>query len=152
MKQMFFSGTPLLSLWFNRCWQFDLIPLPFLNPAWTSGSSWFTYFWSLTWRILSIILLACEMSSVVQQFEHSLALPFFGIGVKTDLFQSHGHCCFPECSTLTTSSFRILNSSARITSPPLTLLIIMFPKSHLTSHARMFHLDEWPYHHGCLGH
>ena len=24
--------------------------------------------------------------------EHSLALPFFGIGMKTDLFQSCGHC------------------------------------------------------------
>ena len=28
--------------------------LPFLKPAWTSGSSWFTYCWSLAWRILSI--------------------------------------------------------------------------------------------------
>ena len=25
-------------------------------------------------------------------FEHSLALLFFGIGMKTDLFQSCGHC------------------------------------------------------------
>ena len=33
-------------------------------------------------------LLACEMSANVQQFEHSMALPFFGIGMKTDLFQS----------------------------------------------------------------
>ena len=31
----------------------------FLNPAWTSGSSQFTYCWSLAWRILSITLLAC---------------------------------------------------------------------------------------------
>ena len=31
------------------------------------------------------------MSAIVR-FEHSLALPFFGIGVKTDLFQSCGHC------------------------------------------------------------
>ena len=38
---------------------------PFLNPAWTPGSSCFTYFWSLTWRILSITLLACEMSAIV---------------------------------------------------------------------------------------
>ena len=44
------------------------------------------------WRILSITLLACEMSAIVQQVEHSLALPFFGIGMKTDLFQSCGHC------------------------------------------------------------
>ena len=26
------------------------------------------------------------------EFEHSLALPFFGIGMKTDLFQSCGYC------------------------------------------------------------
>ena len=44
------------------------------------------------WRILSITLLACEMSAIVRSFEHSLALPFFGIGMKTDLFQSCGHC------------------------------------------------------------
>ena len=28
-------------------------------------SSWFTYCWSLAWRILSMTLLACEMSAVV---------------------------------------------------------------------------------------
>ena len=61
-------------------------PLPFLNPVWTSGSSWFMYYWSLTWRILSITLLVCEMSATVPYFEHSLALLFFGIGMKTDLF------------------------------------------------------------------
>ena len=47
---------------------------------------------SLTWRILSISLLACEMSASVRWFEHSLALPFLGIGMKTDLFQSCSHC------------------------------------------------------------
>ena len=40
----------------------------------------------LAWRILSVTLLACEMSAIVQYFEHSLTLPFFGIGMKTDLF------------------------------------------------------------------
>ena len=39
----------------------SLVPLPLLKPAWTSGSSRFTYCWSLAWRILSITLLACEM-------------------------------------------------------------------------------------------
>ena len=34
----------------------------FLSPAWTSGSSQFTYCWSLAWRILSITLLVCEWS------------------------------------------------------------------------------------------
>ena len=35
--------------------------LPFPNPAWTSGSSQFTYCWSLSWRTLVITLLACKM-------------------------------------------------------------------------------------------
>ena len=57
----------ILAIW-------SLVPLPFLNLAWTSGSSQFTYCWSLAWRILSITLLACEMSAIVRWFEHSLAL------------------------------------------------------------------------------
>ena len=28
------------------------------------------------------------MNAIVQEFTHYLALPFFGIGMKTDLFQS----------------------------------------------------------------
>ena len=44
----------------------SLVPLPFLNPAWTSGSSWFMYCWNLAWRVLSITLLVCEMSTIVQ--------------------------------------------------------------------------------------
>ena len=94
-------------------------------------------------RILSITLLACEMSAIVQQFEHSLTLPFLGIGVKTDNFQPYGHywvfqiCWHIKYSTFTASSFRIRNSSAGIPSPPLTLLIAMLPKAHLTSHSRI---------------
>ena len=40
-------------------------------------------------------------------------------------------------STLIASSFRILNSSVEIPSPPLTLLLVGLPKYHLTSHSRM---------------
>jgi len=43
-----------------------LVPLPFLTPACTSGSSWFMYCWNLAWRILSMTLLACEMSTTIQ--------------------------------------------------------------------------------------
>ena len=49
----------------------------------------------------------------LENFEHSFALPFFGIGMKTDHFQSCGHCLvyqiywYIECSTFTASSFRI---------------------------------------------
>ena len=42
-----------------------------------------------------------------------------------------------HCSTFTALSFRIWNSSAGIPSPPLALLVIMPPKTHLTSHSRM---------------
>ena len=75
--------------------------------------------------------------------EHSLALPFFGIGMKTDLFQSCGHCwvlqiCWHiECSTFTASSFRIWNSSTGLPSPPLALFVVILPKAYLTSNFRM---------------
>ena len=36
-------------------------------------------------------LLACEMSTIVWQCEHSLSLPFLGTGMKMDLFQSYDH-------------------------------------------------------------
>ena len=120
-----------------------LVLLPFLSPACTSGISQFTYCWSLAWRILNITLLACEMSSIVRWFEHSLALPFFGAGMKTDLFQSYGHCwvfqiCWQiKCSTFTASSFRIWNSSTGIPSPPLALFVVMLSKAHLTLHSRI---------------
>ena len=65
--------------------------------------------------------------------------------MKTDLFQSCGHCwvfqiwCHIECSTLTVSSFRIWNSSTGIPSPLLALFVVMLPKAHLTSsHSRIF--------------
>ena len=51
---------------------------------------------SVAWRILSITLLACEMSAIVRSFDHSLALPFFEIGMKTALFQSCGLLSFPN--------------------------------------------------------
>ena len=103
----------------------------FLNPVWTSESSWFTYCWSLAWRILSVTLLMCEMSEIVQYFEHSLVLPFFGIWMKNHLSQSHGHCwvfqiCWHiECSTFTASSSRIWNSSIGIPSLLLALLVVI---------------------------
>ena len=118
----------------------SLVPLPFLNPAWIPGSLQFTYCWSMAWKILNIMLLVCEMSAIVWEFEYSLTLLFFGIGMKTDLLQSCGHCWVfqigwhVECSTFT---FRLWNSSTGIPSPPLALFIVMLPKAHLTLHSRM---------------
>ena len=89
---MFFWNSLAFSMiqWMLAFW--SLVPLSFLKPAWTSGCSQFMYCWSMVWRILSITLLMSEMSAIVQWFEHSLALPFFGNGMKTDLFQSCGQC------------------------------------------------------------
>ena len=49
--------------WMLTIW--SLVPLPFLHPAWTSGRSWFTYCWSLAWRILNITSLRNECNCVV---------------------------------------------------------------------------------------
>ena len=81
--------------------------------------------------------------------------------MKTDIFQSCGHCwvfqiCWHiEYSTFTASSFRIYNSLAGIPSPLLALFVVILPKAHLTSHSRMsgsMALGEWLHHHGYLGH
>ena len=74
------------------------------------------------------------------ELEHSLTLPFFEIGMKTDIFHSCGHCwvfqiCWHiECSALTASSLRIcsfcvflpplLISSASIRSIPFLSFIV----------------------------
>ena len=52
---------PMLAIW-------SLLPLPFLNRAWTSGSSQFTYGWSIAWKIFSITLLvhSDQIRSVAQ--------------------------------------------------------------------------------------
>ena len=63
--------------------------------------------------------------------------------MKTDIFQSCGHCwvfwiCWHiECNNFTASSSKIWNSSTGILSPPLVLFIVMLPQTHLTLHSRM---------------
>ena len=55
----FFYDPRVLAIW-------SLVPLPFLNPTWSPGSSWSTYCWSLAWRILSMSITLLEMSAIVQ--------------------------------------------------------------------------------------
>ena len=73
--------------------------------------------------------------------------------MKTDLFQSCGHCwvfkiCWHiESSTFTASSFRIWNSSAGILPPPLALFAVMLPKSLCWLRTpRCLALREWSHH------
>ena len=63
----------MLAIW-------SLVPLPFLYPAWTSASSWFTSCWSLACKILSMTLLAWEMSTIVRQLAHSWYYPSWELG------------------------------------------------------------------------
>ena len=108
----------------------------------------FCKFYLYIWKFFVHMLLKPGL----EYFEHDLAslwnecdcvvvwaffgIAFFGIEMKTEVFQSCGHCwifqiCWHiECSTFRASSFRIWNSSVGIPSPPLALLIVMLPKAH----------------------
>ena len=97
--------------WILAIW--SLVPLPFVNPAWTSGSSWFSQCWSLACKILSMTLLAWECNCLMANtFVSTMLLG----NSDVDLFQSCGHCwvfqiCwYIECNTLMASSFRVLKS------------------------------------------
>ena len=137
---MFFWNSLAFSMiqWLAAIW--SLVPLPFLNPA-----AWFTYCWSLAWRILSIILLTYEMNVIIWQFERSLALHYFDWDGKENwLFPFLWPVLsFPKllayrakhCNSIV--FLRYENSSSGISSPPLALFIVMLPKAHLTSHSRM---------------
>ena len=78
--------------------------------------------------------------------------------MKTDLFQSCGHCwvfqiCWHiECSTFTASSFNIWNSSTGIPSPPLALFVVMLSKAHSLHIPGCLALGEWSHHRDYLGH
>ena len=120
------SGSPAFSKSSLNIWNFSVHIL--LKPGLENFEHYFASMWD-------------ECNCVVVWTFFGIAS--FGIGMKTDLFQSCGHCwvfqiCWHiECSTFTASSFRIWNSSTGIPSPPLALFVVMLPKAHLTSHSMM---------------
>ena len=120
------SGFSTFSTSSLNIWKFSVHIL--LKPRLENFEHYFTSVWD-----------ECSCAVVWAFF----ALPFFGTGMKTDLFQSYSHCwvsqiCWHiECSTVTASSFRIWNSSIGIPSPPLALFIVILPKAHMPSHSRM---------------
>ena len=125
----FYMIQQMLAIW-------SLVPLPFLNPACTSSSSQFTYCWALPcWHVKQAQL--CNSLNILWQGP-SLGLEWkltFSSPMAT--FWVFQICWHIECSTFTASSFRILNSSAGILSPPLALFVVMLPKACLTSYSRM---------------
>ena len=66
IKQMLFWNSLAFSMIQRILAICSLVPLPLLNSAWISGISWFMYYWSLAWIILSFTLLACKMNAIVQ--------------------------------------------------------------------------------------
>ena len=140
-----FSGTLsfLMIQWMLSIW--SLVLLPFLKPAWTSGSSWvhvllkpglenFEHCFASLWD-------ECNCAVVWSFFWQCLSLglewkPTISSPVATAEFSKFVGK-LSECSTFTASSFRIWNCSTGIPSPPLALFIVMLPKAHLTSHSRM---------------
>ena len=101
------------------------------------------YCWRLAFRILSITLLACEVSAFVVSLRILWDCLSLGIGMKTDLFKSCGHswffqmCWRIECSNFIAPSFRIWKSSTGIPSHPLAFFLVIPSKVYLTSHSRM---------------
>jgi len=122
----------MVAIWF-------LVPLPSLNPDLILGSSQFTYCWRLAWRILSITLLACEMSAIVQQFEHSLHCLSLDLQWKLTFFTPLTHVEFSKLSGILSAALsqhhllEFENAQLELLSPPL----VMLPKANLTSQSRM---------------
>ena len=83
------------------------------------------------------------MSAIVCSLNILWHCPSLGLEWKRSFSSPVALLSFPdllayiECSTLTSSSFRIWNSSARIPSLLLALSIVRLPKAHLTSHSRL---------------
>ena len=79
----------------------------------------------------------------MQYFEHSLALPFFGIGMKTDLSSPVATAEFSKCAGILSAALSQHHLSgfeiAQLEFHHLhSLFIVMFPKAHLTLPSKMY--------------
>ena len=107
------------------------------------------YFWNFLVHILlkpSLKDFENNLTSIWSDWRFTVVWTCFGIALLWDcnenwpfpvlwpllIFQT---CWHIECSTITASSFKTLNSSAGIPSPPLALLIVR--RDHFTSHCWM---------------
>ena len=139
----------MLAIW-------SLVPLPFLNPSWTSGSF-------LVYILLKPGLKDFEhyLVSMWKECNCMVVWAFFGIAFLGDWNENWPFpvlwpmLSFPiywyiECSTFTASSFRIWNSSAGIPSPPLALFVVMLPKPTWLWTPGCLAIGEWSHHCGHL--
>ena len=117
--------------WMLAIW--SLVLLPFLNPTCTSGSSWFTYFW---------MDFEHNLASLWNECNYVVIWTFFGIAflwdwMKTDLFQSCGHCsvfqisCHIECGTLTLSKTHSCPKWLQMSVPPMVCEALYLPSPRI---------------------
>ena len=128
-----FSGTLAFSMIQQMLAIWSLVPLPFLNPAWTPGISWlkpslenFEHYFVSVWNKCNCMIV----------------WTFFGIAFLWDWNENWPFpvlwqlLSFPNLLAywmqhFTASSFRIWNSSTGIPSPPLALFLVMLPKAQM---------------------
>ena len=126
----------MLAIW-------SLVPLPFLKPAWTSGSSWFMY-----WLKPGLENFEHYFTSMWDECNCAVVWAFFGIAFLWDWNENGPFpvlwplLSFPNLLAYWVQHFHtiifwIWNSSAGIPSPPLALFVVMLSKAQLTSHSRM---------------
>ena len=104
----FSMNQQMLAIWF-------LVPLPFLKPASTSGSSWFPYCWSLAWRILRI-----NFTSMWEEYSCVVVWAFFGIAFLWDWNENWAFpvlwplLSFPDLLAELSTPLHILLSALRV--------------------------------------
>ena len=130
---MFFWNSLAFSLFQQMLAIWYLVPLPFLNLAWTTGSSWFRYYWSLAGRILSITLLACEISAIVWSLNilwHWLSLGLEWILTISSPVATAEFSKFAGILNAALSQHHLLGFEiVQLEFHPVTLFIVMLPKA-----------------------
>ena len=123
----------------------SVVPLAFLNPACRFGSPWFTYYWSLAWRILSITLLERETRAILYSISSAQSLS------RVWLFATPwiAACQASLSITISRSSLRLVSiesvmpSSHLILCRPLLLLPPIPPSIRVFSNESTLRM-RWP--------
>ena len=92
---MFFWNSLVFSMIQRMLETWSLIPLPFLKPAWTSGSSQFTYCWGLAWRNFKHYF-----SSMWDECNCVVVWAFFGIAFLWDVCMLIAQLCLNLCNPM----------------------------------------------------
>ena len=120
----------------------SLVLLPFLNPAWTSGSwnshtveAWlgnFEHYFASVWDECNCVVVWTFFGIAFlwdwkENWLFPVLWPLLSIPNFLACWVQHFHSII----------FRTWNSSTWIPSPPLVLFVVMLPMAHLASHSRM---------------